>query len=156
MASGKAVSTVLRRPYRSMPTPMNSCVTPNDRPNSPAKAPSDSADSPKSVRSPSAMMEVTVRKAWLSEKADSKVSSMAQSRVDEGAAGRPVGEGVGGTGMAESERNKPGPEGAGPIGVANITLDTPLSSLAVRLYCLRLDASSQPLTFGLLGDVSAS
>ncbi len=94
-----------------MPTPMKSCVTPKDKPNSPANAPSDSADSPKSVRSPSAMMEVTVRKAWLSEKADSKVSSMAQSNVDEDAAGRPVGEGVGGTGMAESAGNKPGPEG---------------------------------------------
>ncbi|GAB2703424.1 hypothetical protein GCM10027195_02420 [Comamonas sediminis] len=55
-----------------------------------------------------------MRKAWLSEKADSKVSSMAQSNVDEDAAGRPVGEGVGGTGMAESAGNKPGPEGAGP------------------------------------------
>ena len=41
MASGKALSTVRRSPYRSMPMPMTNCATPKDKPNRPAKAPSE-------------------------------------------------------------------------------------------------------------------
>ena len=61
MASGKALSTVRRRPYRSMPMPMKNCVTPKDKPNSPAKAPSEAGESPKSPCRLGAMMAVTVR-----------------------------------------------------------------------------------------------
>ena len=43
-----------------------------------------------------------------------------------------------------------------PLRPANTTLDTSLLRLVVLLYCLRLRASSQPQTFGLLGRVSDS
>ena len=74
-----AVSTVRRRPHRSSPTPISNWATPNDRPNSPAKAPSDPGDRPNSAVSPWARMAVVVRNAWLSANPLSSVSSMAHS-----------------------------------------------------------------------------
>ncbi len=62
-----------------MPMPMSSCATPKDSANSPANEPRDCAERPKSVRRPSAMMEVTVLKAWLSAKPVSRQTSMAQA-----------------------------------------------------------------------------
>lgn len=62
-----------------MPMPMSNWATPKDSANSPANEPSDCADRPKSVRRPSAMMDVTVLKAWLSAKPVSRQTSMAQA-----------------------------------------------------------------------------
>ena len=101
MAIGKAVSTVRRKPYRSMPMPMKNCVTPNDSANSPANAPSDAGDRPKSPCNPPAMMAVTVRNAWLNAKADSSDSSITQSVACEGgSAAGGGGSGVGEAGLA--------------------------------------------------------
>ena len=79
MASGNALSTVRRRPYKSMPMPMKNCITPNASPNSPANAPSDDEDRPKSLCSPVAMMAVTVRYDWLRANADNNANSMGHS-----------------------------------------------------------------------------
>ena len=100
MVSGNATSSVRRTPYRSMPTPMNSCMVPNANAKAPANTPSAWADSPNSARNPVAMMAVMVRNAWLSAKPDTSASSMAQAARDErsgtgGDAGRAVGTGAG-------------------------------------------------------------
>jgi hypothetical protein len=61
IASGKAVSTVRRTPWRSMPMPMKSCMAPKAKWKAPENRPRACADSPNSACSGPAMMAPTVR-----------------------------------------------------------------------------------------------